>query len=200
MNSKTIVFSKSTDHGATRTTPLKVSGQRWADKPWMATSASGNDVYVAYESRSQLFLTSSHTAGASWSTPIAVNTDTSVYRYPNGFVVLPNGTAVLSDSKYSGGSVKTAGPVEIEVWRSTNGGTSWSKVSVDNTVFTGVNFETSSTTTIAADPSGTLVVEYSGALSQGANNRVFVRRSTDSGSTWSARAEVGNASANGSFP
>jgi BNR repeat protein len=200
MNSNMIVFSKSTDHGASWSTPLKVSGKSWADKPWMATSANGNDVYVAYESRSQLFLTSSHNAGVSWSTPVAVNTDSSVYRYPNGFVVLPNGTAVLSDSKYSGGSVKTAGPVEIEVWRSTNGGSSWSKVTVDNAVFTGVNFETSSTTTIAADASGALVVEYSGALAQGANNRVFVRRSTDSGATWSARTEVGNAAANGSFP
>jgi hypothetical protein len=200
MNSNTIVFSKSTDHGTTWSTPLKVSGKSWADKPWMATSANGNDVYVAYESRSQLFLTASHNAGTSFSTPIAVNSDSSVYRYPNGFVVLPNGTAVMSDSKYSGGSVKTAGPVEIEVWRTTNGGTSWTKVTVDNTVFTGVNFETSSTTTIAADASGTLVVEYSGATTQGANNRVFTRRSTDGGSTWSARTEVGTAAANGSFP
>jgi hypothetical protein len=200
MNSNTIVFSKSTDHGTTWTTPMKVSGKSWADKPWMATSANGNDVYVAYESRSQLFLTSSHNGGTSFSTPTAVNTDSSVYRYPNGFVVLPNGTAVLSDSKYSGGSVKTSGPVEIEVWRTTNGGTSWSKVTVDNTVFTGVNFETSSTTTIAADAAGSLVIEYSGATTQGANNRVFTRRSADGGLTWSGRTEVGTGSANGSFP
>ena len=200
MNSNTIVFSKSTNHGSTWSTPLKVSGKSWADKPWMATSANGTDVYVAYESRSQLFLTSSHNAGASFSTPVAVNTDSSVYRYPNGFVVLANGTAVLSDSKYSGGSVKTAGPVEIEVWRSTNSGASWTKVTVDNTVFTGVNFETSSTSTIAADASGALVIEYSGATTQGANNHVFTRRSTDGGMTWSGRVEVGNAAANGSFP
>jgi hypothetical protein len=200
MNYNQIVFSRSTSHGASWSTPLRVSGKSWADKPWMAVSPDGNDVYIAYESRSQLFITSSHNGGTSFSTPINVNTDSSVYRYPNGFVVLPNGTAVLSDSKYSGGSVKTAGPVEIEVWRSTNGGTSWSKVTVDNAVFTGVNFETSSTTTIAADAAGTLVVEYSGALTQGANNRVFVRRSTDSGATWGARTEVGTASANGSFP
>ncbi len=200
MNANTIVFSKSTDHGATWSTPLAASGKSWADKPWMAVSPNGTDVYIAYESRSQLFITSSHNGGSSFSTPVNVNSDTSVYRYPNGFVVLPNGTAVLSDSKYSGGSVKTAGPVEIEVWRSTNGGTSWTKVSVDDTVFTGVTFETSSTTTIAADATGTLVVEYSGAPTLGGNNQVYTRRSTDGGLTWSARTVVGSVSANGSFP
>jgi hypothetical protein len=200
MNSNTIVFSKSTNHGATWTTPLQVSANSWADKPWMATSANGTDIYIAYESRSQLFITSSHNGGASFSAPVNVNTDSSVYRYPNGFVVLANGTAILSDSKYNGGSVKTSGPVDIEVWRSTNGGTSWSKVIVDSTLFTGVNFETSSTTTLAADAAGTLVAEYSGAVAQGAVNRVWVRRSTDGGVTWSARSEVGTSTANGSFP
>ena len=58
---------------------------------------NGTDVYIAYEPE-QLQLTSSHNGGSSFSTPITVNTDNSVYRYPNRFVVLPNGTAVLSDS------------------------------------------------------------------------------------------------------
>jgi len=200
MNSNTIVFSKSTDHGATWTTPLKVSGKSWADKPWIGVSANGTDVYIAYESRSVLQLASSHNGGTAFSTPVSVNTDTSVYRYPNGFAVLPNGTAVLADSKYNGGSAKTTGPVDIEVWRTTNGGTSWSKVIVDSTLFTGVNFETSSTTTIAADSAGTLVTEYSGAVNPGGVTRLFTRRSTDGGATWSARTEVGTATANGSFP
>ena len=200
MNSNTIAFSKSTDHGATWSTPLKVSGKSWADKPWIGVSANGIDVYIAYESRSVLQLTSSHNGGSTFSTPIPVNTDTSVYRYPNGFVVLPNGTAVLADSKYNGGSAKTAGPVDIEVWRTTNGGTTWTKVVVDGSLFTGVNFETSSTTTIAADGAGALVLEYSGAVGQGAVTRLFTRRSTDGGVTWSARTEVGTATANGSFP
>ena len=200
MNSNTIAFSKSTDHGATWSTPLKVSGKSWADKPWIGVSANGIDVYIAYESRSVLQLTSSHNGGSTFSTPISVNTDTSVYRYPNGFVVLPNGTAVLADSKYNGGSAKTAGPVDIEVWRTTNGGTTWTKVVVDGSLFTGVNFETSSTTTIAADGAGALVLEYSGAVGQGAVTRLFTRRSTDGGVTWSARTEVGTATANGSFP
>ncbi len=122
MNYNTIVFSKSADHGQTWSAPVSVSGNSWADKPWLGTSDDGNDVYIAYASRSQLFLTSSHNAGATWSAPIAVNKDKSVYRYPNGFSVLPNGTAVLSVSKYPGGSRQATGAVEIEVWRSANGG------------------------------------------------------------------------------
>ena len=201
MNYNTIVFSKSTDHGATWSTPLKVSGKSWADKPWLGVSSTGTDVYVGYESRSVLQMTSSHNGGTSFSAPISVNTDTSVYRYPNGFAVLGNGqTAVMADSKYNGGSAKTAGPVDIEVWRTTNGGASWTKVIVDSTLSTGVNFETSSTTTIAADSAGTLVAEYSGATSQGTVTRLFTKRSTDGGLTWSARTEVGTATANGSFP
>ena len=200
MNANKIVFSKSTDHGANWSTPLVVSGNSWADKPWLGVSANGTDVYIAYESRSELQLTSSHNGGSSFSTPIKVNTDSSVYRYPNGFAVLPNGTAVLAASKYSGGSTKTAGPVDIDVWRTTNGGASWSRVVVDNSLFTGVNFETSSTTTIAGDAAGKLVIEYSGATAQGSNTRIFTRTSTDSGVTWSARTEVGSSTANGSFP
>ena len=201
MNYNIIVFSKSTDHGATWSTPIKVSGKSWADKPWLGVSSTGTDVYIGYESRSVLQMTSSHNGGTSFSAPIAVNTDTSVYRYPNGFVVLGNGqTAVMSDSKYNGGSAKTSGPVDIEVWRTTNGGTSWTKVIVDGTLFTGVNFETSSTTTIAADSAGTLVAEYSGATGLGTVTRLFTKRSTDGGLTWGTRTEVGTATANGSFP
>src|SRR4051812_8415293 len=147
MNSNTIVFSKSTNHGATWTTPLQVSANSWADKPWMATSANGSDIYIAYESRSQLFITSSHNGGASFSAPVNVNTDSSVYRYPNGFVVLANGTAILSDSKYNGGSVKTAGPVEIEGGRSTNGGAAWDQGGGGDTGVTRGTLRTPATTT-----------------------------------------------------
>jgi len=199
MNYNTIVFSKSTDHGSTWTTPTTVSVNSWSDKPWMGTSANGQDIYIAWESRSVFYATSSHNAGASWSTPIVLNSDNSVYRYANGLVVLPNGTAVLADSKYPGGSSQSSGTVDIEIWRTTNGGTSWTRSVVDQ-VQTGVDFRTSSTTTVAADRAGTLVMEYSGSTTAGANGHVWARRSTDSGATWSAATQLADGSANSSFP
>jgi hypothetical protein len=202
MNYNQIVFAKSTDHGQTFSTPVTVSTNSWSDKPWMGASADGNDIYVAYESRSVLNMVVSHNGGASWTAPATLNSDSSVYRYPNGIVVLSggaNGTAVMADSKFPGGSAHSTGPVDIEVWRTTNGGTSWTR-NVVTTVFTGVDFRTSSTTTVAGDRGGTLVMEYSGATVAGGNGHVWVRRSTDGGITWSAATELANGSANASFP
>src|SRR5947209_2111258 len=130
MNTNTIVFSKSSDHGATWTAPLAISAQSWADKPWLGISPDGRDAYAAYESRSKLYITSSHDFGTTWSPPLNVNNDTGHYRYPNGFVVLSNGTAILAASSYPNGSGKSKGNVDIETWRAMNGGASWSRVLV----------------------------------------------------------------------
>src|SRR5438477_727715 len=188
--------------GVAFATPFPGSVHRWADHPSMGTSPTGQDVYVAYESRSLLMITSSHDSGVTWSTPLKVNNDTGHYRYPNGFVVLPNGTAILAASSYPNGSGKSKGNVDIETWRTTNGGMSWSRVIVD-TITTGVDFDTSSTTTVASDPTGGLVLEYTGATAVGGNGHGWVRRSTDAGLTWSSpRTELTPASGagNASFP
>jgi len=114
-----------------------------------------------------------------------------IEKNPNGGTVLPNGTAEIVASEYpeKGNNTKITGPINIVAFRTTNGGGSWQRAVVD-TLNTGATFATSSVTTVASDAAGTLVLLYSGSTSVGANGKVYVRRSTDSGATWSARAEM----------
>lgn len=199
MNKYDMVFSKSTNHGATWTAPIEVSGAPWGDKPWIGVSPDGVHVYIAYATSSDVWVAASHNSGASFSPSVKLNNDNGRYRYPNGLEVLADGTAVLSASDYPGGSAQTSGPVNIETWRTTNGGVSWTRT-VLGQVFTGVNFETSSTTALGSDSAGTLVALYSGATSQGGNGHIWSRRSTDGGVTWAPAVELDDGAANASFP
>jgi hypothetical protein len=193
MQGNHIMFAKSTDHGVSFTAPVQVSGGTWADKPWIATSANGTDVYITWTTRGNLYASSSHNAGSSWSSPLQVTNETNIYYYSNGGTVLPNGTALMVGSEYpeNGNNTKNTGPVPIVVFRTTNGGTSWTRTVVD-TLNTGATFATSSVTTVASDANGTALLVYSGSLAVGANGHAYVRRSTDGGATWSARVELSN--------
>ena len=191
MQGNHIMFTKSTNHGSTFSTPLQVSGGTWADKPWIAASASGTDVYITWTTRGNLYAVNSHNSGASFSSPLQVTNESNIYYYSNGGTVLPNGTALMVGSEYpeNGNNTKNTGPVPIVVFRTTNGGTSWTRAVAD-TLNTGATFATSSVTTVASDANGNAVLVYSGSLSVGANGHVYVRRSTDSGATWGARTEL----------
>lgn len=199
MNKYDMVFSKSSNHGATWTAPIEVSGAPWGDKPWIGVSPDGAHVYIAYATSSDVWVAASHNAGASFSPSVKLNSDSGRYRYPNGLEVLSNGTAVLSASDYPGSSQQSSGQINIETWRTTNGGVSWTRT-VLGQVFTGVNFETSSTTALASDDAGTLVAMYSGAATLGGNGHIWTRRSTDGGVTWAPAIELGSGAANASFP
>jgi len=198
MNKTDIAFSKSTNHGATWSAPITVSGNQWADHPWIGVSPNGVDVYVAFATTQDVWVAASHNSGASFAAPVKLNTDQGHYRYPNGLEVLPSGTAVMSASNYPG-SQQNSGPIAIETWRTTNGGASWS-VNVLANVFTGVQFATSSTTALASDSAGTLVSLYTGATSVGAPGQVWTRRSTDGGATWAPAVAIESGPADASFP
>jgi len=191
MQGNRISFTRSTDHAATWSTPIKISAGTWADKPWMTTSANGQDIYVMWASHGNIDATSSHDAGLTFSTPVQITNESNIYYYPNGGTVLPNGTAVIVESEYpeKGNNTKITGPINIVAFRSTNAGGTWQRTVAD-TLNTGATFATSSVTTVASDASGALVLLYSGSTSVGANGKVYVRRSTDSGATWSARVEM----------
>jgi hypothetical protein len=195
------VFSKSRDHGLSWSDPIGLSPNRWTDHGWIGASANGRDVYVMW-AQGDGWETHSHDWGATWSKPVQVTYNKQYFYYPEGVSVLPDGSVVLAMSAYrcGKGSVNCAGPINISVLRSTDGGTSYAEDIIDN-VFLGVDFATSSLTTIGNDAAGNLVVMYTGAKREGANSHVWARRSSNGGVSWSAPVELGKGpSVNSAFP
>src|SRR5947208_2621092 len=70
------VLSKSDDHGRTWTTPVTMNGSlTYNDKPILAISPSGRDVYLAFNDKSDAYAVASHDYGATFSPPVKTNTD-----------------------------------------------------------------------------------------------------------------------------
>jgi len=209
MNSNTVVFSKSTDHGQTWSTPVSVLGSvNWSDKPILATSANGTDVYVAFNGPSggDPYIARSHNAGATWTQTKVVDSTRYIYAFDGH--VLPNGTVVFSETSLLYGNANTlTGQDLVYVYRSTNAGATWTTTLVD-TVEIGPNCTAAGCpndyypghSAISADASGNLVLLYDGASVSHGNETIYSRRSTDGGATWSARQALSTSGEMGDFP
>jgi hypothetical protein len=201
-----VVVSKSTDHGHSWSTPLalKAKAFNFTDKPWLAISPSGHDVYVAWN-KSDNYVSVSHDSGKTFSAPIKTNSD-SRYYFAGGGVVRPGGSIVFGETSFTQSST---GPVRVLAIRSTDNGLTWQQVVVDT-----VQEQPACTSAgcpvdyygpqaaLASDPNGNLVILYAGATSAGGPQRMWARRSTDGGVTWSARVDITGAPAgtNAVFP
>ena len=189
-----VVFSRSTDHGRTWTDPvtLKTPAIEFGDKPAMTISSSGRDVYVAWNS-SDSYISVSHDFGATFGKPIKTNADTRYWFAYTG-AVAANGTVTFSETNYS---QEATGPVNVVSIRSTDGGKHWQNTLVDTVAqqplctsdgcppdFLGPSAY------LSADATGRLVIMYQGASVAEGPQRVYVRRSTDGGKTWSGRTDI----------
>jgi hypothetical protein len=193
-----VVFSKSTDHGVTWSTPLSVKGKglSFSDKPILAISPTGQDVYIAWNA-SDSYMSVSHNFGASFGARIKTNTD-SRYWFAEGGVVAPNGNVYFGESAEN---QSATGTVQLSVIRSTNGGSSWTTTLIDTSQqqppctagstcppdFFGPQIG------VGVDSAGTLMVAYALNTTNQAPLDLFVRTSTSAGGTWSARTEIGQA-------
>jgi hypothetical protein len=210
MNGFNVMFTKSTDHGATWSTPVKTYGKvSWTDKPVLAVSDNGTDVYVSWNGpqNGDPYVAQSHDAGATW-------TQTKVVDGPRYFFafdgdVLPNGTVVFSESSldYGGPGGSLVGQSQIHVLRSTNGGATWTANVVD-TVELGPDCVAAGCSAdyyvghsaISADANGQLTLLYEGASTSKGNETVYARRSTDGGATWSGRVAISTTGEEATFP
>jgi hypothetical protein len=198
-----VVFSKSTDHGVTWSTPLSVKGKglSFSDKPILAISPTGQDVYIAWNA-SDSYLSVSHNFGASFAARVKTNSD-ALYWFAEAGVVAPNGNVYFGESAEN---QNATGQVKVAVIRSTNGGTSWTTTFVDTseqqpacTVPSCPPDFMASQLAVTVDPAGTLMAAYTLNTVAGAPKDLFVRTSTD-GVTWSARTEIGANTGDAGFP
>ena len=199
-----VVFSKSSDHGVTWTSPIAVkgSGLSFTDKPWMTISPSGQDVYVAFNS-SDSYVVASHNSGASFGARTKTNSD-SLYYFAEGGAVAPNGNVYFAESAEN---QSATGPVQIVLVKSTNGGMSWTQQVVDTSQqqpactvpSCGADFLAPSAS-LDVDPAGKILLAYSANNVAAANKTMYARTSIDAGVTWSARTDIGQNTGDNGFP
>ncbi len=203
-----IKFIKSTDRGETWSTPIAITAKsgkpNWSDKPILAISPTGRDVYIAFNA-SDAYVVVSHNYGATFSKPIKTNNDTR-YWFHNGGAVASNGDVYFSAVDYS---QDYTGDSYINVLKSTNGGTTWTTTRVDTSKqmpdcpwspgctlgFFGPS------AALAIDEAGTIMIAYNAGDVAGQPQKMWVRTSTN-GIAWSARQEISNGAAtvNNAFP
>jgi hypothetical protein len=213
MNGFNVVFVKSTNHGATFSTPVKTYGNvSWNDKPTIAVSDDGRDVYVSFNGPTggDPWLAQSHDFGATWTQRKLV--DSGRYYFAFDADVASDGTVYLGQSslQYGGGGNKgtmPSGTIDEHVFVSTDRGATFTNRVVAS-VFPGPACDAEGCTpdfyyghhALTADATGRVVLLYDGAVTAGGPQRIEARRSTDRGATWSAPVILSKAGENATSP
>jgi len=203
-----VKFVKSTNHGDSWSAPIRLTGPdrppSWSDRPVLAVSADGRDVYLAFNA-SDSYVTSSHNRGATFGDNVKTSND-SRYWFHSAGGVAPNGDVYFAAADFSQSYL---GDSHINVLRSTDRGATWTTWRLDTASqlprcdwAAGCYFGfLGSSAGLAINPDGTIMVAYSAGVSPGAPEQIYVRSSAD-GEHWSARQQISDPSAavNSGFP
>ena len=124
MNNFSVQFARSDDFGRTWKLRESVDGRlSYSDKPWIATSDGGKDVYITFNgpgpSEGTPYTVYSHDAGKTWSRPISGIKTFGLYWFAGGMTVTPEGTAISSQDAYE---QDYRGRTFLSVLRSEDGG------------------------------------------------------------------------------
>jgi hypothetical protein len=210
LNGFNVVFLKSKNHGRTWSDPVKTYGNvSWNDKPALATSDDGKDVYISFNGPTggDPWMARSHDRGTTWTQTKVV--DSKRYFFAFDADVLPGGTVVFSESSisYSGPGGAPEGVVKHVAFISDDRGRHWTREVIDTVDVgepcvadgCGPDFYIGHDA-VSADADGDLVYLYDGASTELGPQRIYARISTDEGSTWSPRVALSKAGENATSP
>lgn len=199
MNGYNVVFVKSTNHGSTWSAPVKTYGNvSWNDKPVLAVSDDGRDVYVSFNGPTggDPWVAQSHDFGATWSQRKL--TDSARYVFAFDADVAPDGTVYFAETSilYGGGGNKgttPSAPVEEHVYVSTDRGATFVDRDVAS-VQPGLTCVAAGCTpdyylghsALSVDAAGRVVLLYDGASTAGGPQSIYAVSSTNRGATWSS--------------
>ena len=195
-------FTKSTDHGTTWTAPVKTYGNvSWNDKPVIAMSDDGRDVYVSFNGPTggDPYAVQSHDFGATWSPFKLVNSGRYFFAFDadvdaDGVVYFSESALVYTSAGKSGAVVDT---IEHHVFISRDTGETWEDKLVAS-VQPGVvcdaagctpDFYTGHTA-LSVDAAGGVVLLYDGATTLEGLQTISAQRSADKGATWSNAVQL----------
>jgi BNR repeat-like domain len=201
-----VTFARSDDRGRTWTKPVHVDRQlAWSDKPIVAISDDGEDVYIAFNGPSQgdAWVAASHDRGDHFADPVRAGSGRR-YHFAGGGAVAPDGTVAFGQTSYN---QRSSGKVRVLATTSADGGATWNNAMTDvmakqpDCVSRGCPEDFyGPQAAMASDAAGRLLILYNGASRRNGRQRTFARTSTDGGITWSTRDRLSPRTANAAFP
>lgn len=180
---KDVLFSRSTDHGATFSAPLNLSNNGSSGNPVIALDAQGA-INVIWSGGGHLFFTHSADAGATFSSPLNI-------------AGVTNASLAFSAAGYHPLVIDGAGNINV-VWSDAN----TSQIFFARSTNAGISFSTplnisnyapgASSPTMALDAGGGIDVVWQGSVAGHNPYDLFFTRSTDAGASFSVAKDVSN--------
>jgi hypothetical protein len=196
-NKSDIIVAKSTDFGVTWTAVTADATNASTDKPILAVR--GQDVYVVYNHSQTIWSASSHDGGQTF-TEVKVNQNGKLgWSLAGGGTVTPNGNVFFAWAGYEGSGGAKA-KVNLYVSKSTDGGETWitnlldiSSSPPDCSAFLCGWAFLGGQMVMTSDSAGNIYALWNAGSAPKGPERIYFSKSTDSGNTWSAKADVSNA-------
>jgi hypothetical protein len=196
MNGYNVVFLRSKDHGKTWSSPVKTYGNvSWNDKPILATSDDGRDVYVSWNGPQggDPWIAQSHDFGKTWTQTRLLKTDDYYYAF-DGDVTRTGRVIFAETSVVYQSSVGLTGKTKVHAIISSDRGTTWKNVVVDSYPAGLQSTERADYyaghAALSADADGNLALAYDAPTTAYGRQRIYTRTSTDGGRTWSGRTPL----------